>query len=115
MLIPEPNPQYGSAIFVVPKGSGKFRMVVDLRGINQYTLKTTLDLTCLETQMSAIQSATCFAGFDVLSGFDFLEVEPDRRKYFTVVTPFGAYQMAGAPQGWVNSSQLYLLGWFKRF
>ena len=82
-------------------------MVVDLRLLNKYTVKTSLDLPHLENQLMHLQDAKFFASFDVISGFDFLRVHPDSQHIFTITTPFGAYEMCGAPMGWSNTPQLF--------
>ena len=42
-----------------------------------------------------------------MSGFDFLSCDPDSRKYFTLITPIGAYTMNGAAQGYLNTSAVF--------
>ena len=43
LIRPTPNPHYGSQAFLVPKkGPDKYRMVVDMRKLNQQTRKTSL-------------------------------------------------------------------------
>ena len=99
MFRPDPNPDVGSAVFVVPKAPGKYRMVVDLRELNKYTLKTTLHLPNLDNQLQIIQRASHFSTYDVLSGFDHLSVEADSSRYFSIVTPFGRYRMSVINRG----------------
>ena len=108
MLAPEPNPLFGSPVFLVPKrGPKKYRMVVDLRLLNKYTRKTSLTLPHLENQLCHVKNSKYFASLDVLSGFDFLPVEESSQTKLTVSTPFGAYRMCGAPMGWTNTAQLF--------
>jgi len=108
MLEPNFNPLFGSPCFVVPKkGPKRFRMVVDLRLLNKYTQATPLDLPNLENQLQHLQNASYSSSFDVISGFDFLPVEDTSQEIFTIVTPFGAYKMKGAPMGWINTPMLF--------
>jgi len=107
MLRPSPNPQYGSPVFVVPKKGNRWRMVVDLRLLNKHTQKTPLDLPHLENQLQHLGDSGFYSSFDVVSGFDFLPVERASQHIFTVTTPFGAYEMCGAPMGWTNTPQLF--------
>ena len=107
MLKPAHNPIFGSPVFVVPKKGNKFRMVVDLRLLNKHSIKTSLDLPHLENQLMHLQDAKFFASFDVVSGFDFLPVDKSSQHIFTITTPFGAYEMKGAPMGWLNTPMLF--------
>ena len=108
MIEQEPNPRFGSPVFVVPKkGPKRFRMVVDLRLLNKYSELTPLDLPNLENQLLHLQKSKHYASFDVISGFDFLRVEKSSQEIFVITTPFGAFRMKGAPMGWCNTPQLF--------
>ena len=43
----------------------------------------------------------------MLSGFDFLPTSEGSRKYFNIITLMGAFQMNGAPMGWLNTPQTF--------
>src|SRR5690606_26591057 len=98
--------KYGSQAFMVPKGDD-FRMVIDMRALNRITRKTPLIMPNLEQQVSFPKGARYLASLDILSGFDYLPVEESSRQYFTLITYFGAFEMCGSPQGWVNTPQLF--------
>ncbi|NIW12711.1 MAG: DDE-type integrase/transposase/recombinase [Candidatus Thorarchaeota archaeon] len=102
------NPLYGSQAFLVPKkGPEKYRLVVDMRKLNENTRRSSLLMPNLEQQLSFTKGAKLFGSFDILSGFDYLPVAEASRKYFVLVTWFGAYEFCGSPQGWVNTPQLF--------
>ena len=60
----------------------------------------------LEQQVSCPRGAVCFGSYDILSGFDYLPVAEESRRFFVIVTSYGCYEMCGSPQGWVNTPQL---------
>ena len=102
------NPLYGCQAFVVPKpGKEKYRMVLDMRLLNKHTRRTSLLMPNLEQQVSFPKGSSIFGTFDILSGFYYLPVQEESRKYFTLVTHFGAFELCGSPQGWVNTPQLF--------
>ncbi len=108
LLRPTDNPHYGSQAFLVPKkGPEKYRLVVDMRKLNENTKRSSLLMPNLEQQLSFTKGARFFGSFDILSGFDYLPVAEGSRKYFVLVTWFGAYEFCGSPQGWVNTPQLF--------
>ena len=109
LLRPTMNPHYGSQGFLVPKPKSKepYRMVVDMRKLNKQTKRTSLMMPNLEQQISYPQKATYYGSFDILSGFDYLPVSEESRKYFVLVTCFGAFEFCGSPQGWINTPQLF--------
>ena len=72
----EPHPTYSSNIFVVPKkGKKRFRVVIDLRPLNNITVKTTATMPHLESQLRNTKGSRWFGGIDLLSGFDYLPIE----------------------------------------
>ena len=108
LIRPTFNPLYGSQAFLVPKkGPEKYRMVVDMRKLNQQTKRSSLMMPNLEQQVSYPKGAKFYGSFDILSGFDYLPVAENSRKYFVLVTCFGAYEFCGSPQGWINTPQLF--------
>ena len=100
------NPVWGVPVFVVAKPHGKgWRMVADFRSVNSRMVPTSLPLPLLEQMLGATTGAKIFGSLDNMKGFDGLaatDTEP-----FTLVTPFGCYQMMVAPMGYLNSAAVY--------
>ena len=109
ILKPVAHALYASQVFVVPKkGPAQFRMVVDMRPLNRITVRTQLQLPLLEQQFKKIRGARLFCTLDVKSGYDYLPTEDSSKKYFNLIMPWGAaYEMQGAPQGWINSPMYF--------
>eukprot|EP00924_Labyrinthula_sp_SR-Ha-C_P002389 snap_masked-scaffold_16-processed-gene-2.6-mRNA-1 protein AED:1.00 eAED:1.00 QI:0/-1/0/0/-1/1/1/0/2052 len=103
------NPTTAMSVLVVPKkGPKRFRLVVDFRPLNDVTQKVNNTLPRIELQLDRVRGNKWFAGFDLLSGFDYLACEPQAGEYFTFTTPWGvAYSFYGAPQGWCNTPSLF--------
>ena len=100
------NPVWGVPVFVVAKPHGKgWRMVAHFRAVNSRMMPSALPLPLLEQQLSATSGATVFGSLDNMKGFDGLGAEDTEP--FTLVTPFGCYQMMVAPMGYLNSAAVY--------
>ena len=71
LIIPIHNPKYGSAGFLVPKPNKPdvFRLVVDMRLLNENTKKSPLTMPNLEDLLRYTRGAHHFGCFDILSGF----------------------------------------------
>ena len=105
---PAKNPIYGCTGFTVPKkGPKRWRLVIDMRPLNEISEKSALKLPNLEQQLGFLGKAGIFAAFDVLSGFDFLPTAESSRQYFNIITAHGAHQMCGAPMGWLNTPMIF--------
>ena len=80
-------------------------MVANFRSVNSRMVPTSLPLPLLERMLGATTGAKIFGSLDNIKGFDGLaatDTEP-----FTLVTPFGCYQMMVAPMGYLNSAAVY--------
>jgi len=106
MLRRSENPVWGVPVFVVPKPhGGGWRMVADFRAINTRTLTSSLPMPLLEQLLEKTASAKFYASLDAMKGFNLLAVTNSH--FFTLVTPFGCYEMLVAPQGFKNSPVVF--------
>ncbi len=106
MLKPVRNPVWGVPVFIVPKPGNKgYRMVADFREVNSRCLMNSLPMPLLESMIAATKGSKFFGSLDNMKGFNLLGVEDSEP--FTLVTPFGCFQMMVAPQGYLNSPIVY--------
>lgn len=100
------NPVWGVPVFVVPKPhGGGWRMVADFREVNNRTLSSSLPMPLLEQLIESTASANFYASLDAMSGFNLLATTNNH--LFTLVTPFGCYEMMVAPMGFKNSPAVF--------
>ncbi len=108
MLVQIDDPLYGSAVLMIPKKNGTYRMVVDLRQLNTMVLEIALLLPDLIFQMECLPKRIKYmACFDCLAGFDLLRTHIDDIIYFGIITYFGNFAMRGAPMGFRNTPVVY--------
>ena len=103
------NPQWASPAFLIPKKNKKdFRMVIDMRQLNDRCEQTALTLPEIESQMSYLPAKIRYmASFDMLNGFDLLKTEKSSRQYFGISTLLGNYYLNGAPMGYKSTPAVY--------
>eukprot|EP00924_Labyrinthula_sp_SR-Ha-C_P003638 snap_masked-scaffold_3-processed-gene-1.14-mRNA-1 protein AED:1.00 eAED:1.00 QI:0/0/0/0/1/1/2/0/1179 len=99
---------YSVPIHIVPKKSEdpnkQYRLVVDMRRVNDFTIRTSLQPPHLEQQLQRTRHAIYYGAVDIMSGFDYLPIREDAKRFFNMATPWGAaYQFQGTVQGWKNS------------
>ena len=94
--------QWNSCCFVVPKASGAYRMVIDLRSVNAKTVPAIHNGATVEDIMKCLGSigANMFSSCDVLKGFWQIPLDPDSREFTSFNIPtIGSYRYTVAPMG----------------
>lgn len=78
-LNPSPHAKWQCAPLLVhkPDSKAKYRMTIDLRPINAATEKHSWPMPHIESELSDLSGATCFAKLDFVSGYWQLPVHPN--------------------------------------
>lgn len=95
------NPIWGFPVFIKSKPGKKddFRLLFDLRAINERINMTSLPLPQLESMLNSLAGSKLYAILDLLKGFNALPVAEDSQGIFVAVTPIGCIELLVAPQG----------------
>jgi len=99
---------FASNIVIVRKKSGKLRMCVDYRMLNNRTIKDAYALPRVEEVFDCLHGAKYFSTIDMKSGYHQVEVE-EKHKERTAFTvgPLGFYEFNKMPFGLSNSPATY--------
>ena len=89
---------------VKKKTPGLFRLIIDARHSNKYTICDYYLIPRLDDIRCHLVGSKYYASFDALSGYWQLALHPDSRKHFAFVTPFGNWEYLAVPMGAVNSA-----------
>lgn len=92
-----------SPAFLVPKATGGWRLIVDLRRLN----KSCVPYRCRFETLRVLNRLACqgdwMFSFDLKDGYHCISIEPSFRKYFTFCLDGQYYQAAALPMGWRNA------------
>ena len=93
-------PKHCCSAFLVPKKTGGFRLVVDLRPINKYfpTMSTTYET--LSWLQHVPRSVVAGASLDLQDGYHHIRLHPAIRKYFNFNVNGSWYECVALPFGW---------------
>lgn len=81
-----------SSMLVVPKGKDDIRLVIDLRGPNQYIYRTPFAMPTLEKILAELNGSTWFSTIDLSNAYFHVELDKDSRHLTNFFTEFGVYR-----------------------
>ena len=98
------NSPWASAIVLVRKKDGRLRFCIDLRKLNNRTVKDAYSLPRIETLLDTFLGSTIFATLDLKAGYWQVEMA-EECKAFTAFTcgPLGFYECETMPFGATNA------------
>ena len=102
-LEPATCSDFVSRAFLVPKKSGGFRLVVDLRPVNKFCVRLRCRYESLRLLSRICPPGAHMIAFDLADAYHHLSIRPADRKFFTFELNGSLYQCAGLPFGWSNS------------
>ncbi len=84
---------YASPILLVPKPhSTEWRMCVDYRRMNEFTVKDRYPIRSIEPMLRRLARFKCFSSFDMRGGYFHCKVAADSIPKTAFITPFGLYE-----------------------
>ena len=99
---------YASAAFLVAKPNGKWRFVVDFRGLNKITVKDAYPLPLPDELFERLQGAQYFSKIDLTDGFHQVPLDEKSRKYTAFRTSSGLYEYNVLAMGLCNSPPIFM-------
>lgn len=106
-IIEEANSEYSANCKIVPKKTGKSRLVVNYVPLNVATIRDRYPMPNLNDMFLHLYDASFFSAMDATEGFHQLVVHPDDRKYLAFSTPSGFWQYKKLPFGFKNSPGIF--------
>lgn len=103
----EMDPSFCSSMLVIPKGKEDFRLVIDLRGPNQYILRTPFAMPTLEKILADLKGAKWFSTIDLSNAFFHIELHEDSRHLTNFMTEFGMFRSVRLPFGLCNAPDIF--------
>ena len=99
---------YVSKAFLVPKpGKNKWRVVLDLRHLNQFCQAYGMRMETLRRLQRTMKGGEWMASFDLADGFYAVGIAPEHRKFFTFCVNGELLQYAALPMGWNGSPYVF--------
>jgi hypothetical protein len=96
-----------AAVVPVVKPSGKVRLCVDLKKLNQAVKREHYMLPNLDDISPSLQGSRFFSTLDASSGFLQVPLDPSSAKLTTFITPFGRYCFNRVPFGITSAPEIF--------
>jgi len=98
-MIQESTSPFASPALLVKKKSGEWRLCVDYRRLNAYTVKNKFPMPIVEELFEELYGAAWFTTLDLRSGFHQIKVTPEDQYKTTFQTHHGHYEYLVMPYG----------------
>lgn len=98
-IITESRSPYASPIVVVRKKTGKIRMCVDFRTLNQRTVPDQYTVPRIEDALACLNGSKWFSVLDLRSGYYQVPMRDSDKEKTAFICPVGFYQFERMPQG----------------
>jgi len=104
MAYSNPTAKWASAPLIVPKpGPSRFRFTVDLRPVNNFTVRHHYPMPNLEQELTKLGSSKWYATFDLSHGYWQFGLHPDSQECQSFVTPDGIFTPTRVLHGTTNA------------
>lgn len=102
-VIRESHSPYASPIVIVRKKSGKVRMTIDYRRLNQRTIRDNFNLPKIEDILTCLSGSKWFSTLDLKSGYYQVVMHEDDKEKTAFTCPLGFFEFNRLPQGVTNA------------
>ena len=98
---------YNNPIFLVKKPNGKWRIVLDFRGLNKSTVKDKYRLPRVDDLLDKVMRYPFISTMDLVDGFYQIPLAPEDRHKTAFTTPWGSFQWTVMPMGLCNAPSIF--------
>ena len=110
VIEPYISDNYNFPVILVKKKNGTCRLCVDLRKLNEVTIKDSFPLPRIQEMINNIKKGKKYkTTIDLKNGYLNITVDENSKKYLCFSTKFGTYRYKKVPFGFINSFQHFQL------
>ena len=101
------TPGHYSQIFAVPKPGGKWRVVINLKPLNEHVLKETFQMETSKNVRSLLKQGDFGAVVDLTDAYYTVKLHTDSRRYCRFIVDGVIYEYVALPMGLTCSARIF--------
>ena len=90
----QPESEWGSPTFVIPKKNKTVRFLSDFREVNKQIIRRPFPIPKISSVLQEIEGFTYATALDLNMGYYTIRLDPDSQKICSIILPWGKYSYA---------------------
>ena len=103
----QPESEWASPSFIVPKKDQTVRFLSDFREVNKRIVRKPFPLPKISTVLQELEGFTFATALDLNMGYYTIRLDPDSSKICTIIFPWGKYSYLRLPMGIAGSPDIF--------
>jgi Reverse transcriptase (RNA-dependent DNA polymerase) len=99
--------EWGAPTFIIPKKDGTVWFISDFRELNKRIVRRPYPIPHIQDMLLNLEGFQYATSLALNMGYYHIELNPDSKKYCTIVMPFGKYEYQCIPMGLGNSPNIF--------
>ena len=95
----QPESEWGSPAFIIPKLDQTVRFLTDFREVNKRIVRTPFPIPKISSILQEMEGFTFATAIDLNMGYYTIRLDPDAQKICTIILPWGKYSYLRLPMG----------------
>ena len=107
VIIRQPESEWASPSFILPKPDQTVRFVSDFREVNKRIVRKPFPIPKISTIMQELEGFTFATSLDLNMGYYHIRLDSDAQKICTIIFPWGKYSYLRLPMGVAGSPDIF--------
>ena len=103
----QPQSEWASPAFIIPKSNGQVRFISDFREVNKRITRTPFPIPKISTILQEMEGFTYATALDLNMGYYTIRLDGDAQKICTIILPWGKYSYLRLPMGVAGSPDIF--------
>ena len=103
----QPESEWASNTFIIPKKNKTVRFVSDFREVNKLLIRTPYPIPKISDVLQDLEGFTYATSLDLNMGYYTIRLDPDTQKICTIILPWDKYSYLRLPMGVAGSPDLF--------